>query len=206
MPSIGPKTREEFVSIVLGEHNVMSRTETNLTKTYRVEDLTIHPGFNRSTFENDIALIELKQPVNFDSVKGIVPICLPHESLRTEASEGEIYGWQSFPWAPEMKDEPEKVFVNIMSRSECNESLTSFNVVPSMICVKNFDVGTCKSDVGGALIVIEKGRYFLYGIGQLSDCRNGGAPAIYTDIRAHLHWILSKNKRSCKLSFEIFYR
>ena len=54
-------------------------------KTRGVRDIVIHPKYNRFTYDNDIALLYLSKPIDFNDE--IRPICVPEAE-----GEGEFHG------------------------------------------------------------------------------------------------------------------
>ena len=60
--------------------------DTNPTRFY-IRSITVHPSYNGDTQENDIALIGLASPVNFDD-PNVGFICLPPGNATTYPTEG----------------------------------------------------------------------------------------------------------------------
>ena len=58
-----------------GDHNTQVGEGTE--QTVLVQRFVKHPGYNASTYFNDIALIELSRPVRFND--HVQPVCLPSE-------------------------------------------------------------------------------------------------------------------------------
>ena len=50
-----------------------------ITKTVKSKYTIPHPNFNKTSFENDIMLIIMEEPIEFTQTVG--PICLPEEGL-----------------------------------------------------------------------------------------------------------------------------
>ena len=64
------------MKLVVGEHNISATTETRFTRSYGIQNVTIHELYNSSIIsENDIALVFTKTNILFDY--GVSPSCLP---------------------------------------------------------------------------------------------------------------------------------
>lgn len=61
------------IQIVLGDHNRAIREDTVVRR--RIKSAFAHENFDPYSYNNDIAIIELDIPVQFDSI--VRPACLP---------------------------------------------------------------------------------------------------------------------------------
>lgn len=68
--SIGIKVR-------LGEWDMGNKKEKYPHQDFTVSAVQIHPEFDLSNLQNDIAVITLSKPVKFDETPHIAPVCLP---------------------------------------------------------------------------------------------------------------------------------
>lgn len=67
------------MTVVLGEHDRFSTAETNATVRRGVSRIVKHHGFDSSTNENDIAVVELSVELDLDAIgPSIAPICPPN--------------------------------------------------------------------------------------------------------------------------------
>lgn len=89
----------ELIAIV-GEHKEFKpdknkhpsvMTQKDLIQERRVKRLIIHPKFNPNLLEDDIALLELEEPLRFDM--NIQPICLPFRMDNFTHTDGFVSGW-----------------------------------------------------------------------------------------------------------------
>jgi serine protease 22 len=79
------------IRIRLGEWNARDLNEPLPHEDYDVERKEVHPNYNPSDFQNDIALLRLSRDVVYK--EHIIPVCLPdpHESfIGTVAT---VTGW-----------------------------------------------------------------------------------------------------------------
>lgn len=63
------------IGLLVGEHDIKKGDETPYTVLHRISVFKQHPGFNRNTNANDIALIRTEKAMTF--TRGVQPVCLP---------------------------------------------------------------------------------------------------------------------------------
>ncbi|XP_017058990.1 brachyurin [Drosophila ficusphila] len=156
--------------------------------------VTIHPGFNCETLENDIAVLRLPEDaVSCDSIK---PIRLPGiSSSRTtyDYVPATASGWGR------MNDESSAIsdslrFVSqyVESNEDCEYCYA--NIKPTNICMDTTGGrSTCTGDSGGPLVYKDPSQDsdLLIGItsyGKKSGCTKG-YPSVFTRVTAYLDWI-----------------
>ena len=67
------KFHSAFLPFSVGVHNRNQQESTAVE--HRVRRVIVHSGWNPNTFDNDIALLELASPIQFN--KYVSPVCLP---------------------------------------------------------------------------------------------------------------------------------
>ncbi|UYV78011.1 TMPRSS11D [Cordylochernes scorpioides] len=77
--------------VVLGEHDLAGNMEALPPMERSVRRVVIHSGYNPRTFENDLALLHLAQPVHFQP--HVVPICLPRAAEDFTGQLAYVSGW-----------------------------------------------------------------------------------------------------------------
>ncbi len=88
------------LQVILGEHNLKTEemvatddssfVESKLV-IRKVKRIIVHPKYQPSTLENDLALIELDGSVQFE--RHIQPICLPEKGDQFIDAEAYVSGW-----------------------------------------------------------------------------------------------------------------
>lgn len=58
---------------------------------FAVSEIRVHPDFQLTTYENDIAMIKMHRPTLFDSY--IWPVCLPPVAQAFENRSAVVTGW-----------------------------------------------------------------------------------------------------------------
>ncbi|NXN79998.1 PRS55 protease, partial [Bombycilla garrulus] len=121
------------------------------------DSLILHEEFNRTSLQNDIALILLSSPIEFSQEKA--PICLPFVADVDTWQHCWAAGWEntsaawlillfSFPAAAHVL---QKAQMKLISREKCLKQFP--HLVGSMMCAETErGGGGCKADSGGPLV------------------------------------------------------
>uniref|UniRef100_A0A2K5LU66 Complement C1s n=1 Tax=Cercocebus atys TaxID=9531 RepID=A0A2K5LU66_CERAT len=171
------------------------------------ERVFIHPGWKllevqeaRTNFDNDIALVQLKDPVKMGPT--VAPICLPGTSSDYNLMDGDlglIAGWgrtekrdralrlkaARLPVAPLRKCREVKV-------ENPKADAGAYVFTPNMICAggeKGMD--SCKGDSGGAFAVQDpndKTKFYVAGL--VSWGPQCGTYGLYTRVQNYVDWIM----------------
>ncbi len=79
-------------AIGVGVHSI--KKPDSWTKYLKVANLVIHSEYERKTIQNDIALIKLEKPVEFDTKNfRVIPVCVPTESESFQDKTSYATGW-----------------------------------------------------------------------------------------------------------------
>jgi len=201
--------------VVLGEHNHQLRFETKELR-MEVKSKITNPSFDQHQndasggldvgLDNNLALLELQDPVNYVDYPHICPICLPealppprHHDF-TE-NKGFVAGWGAIDKSYAKKSHfLKEVEVKILSNQECERSFReqkpNFKVKPTVMCAKGIIQGddACKEDYGAPLMVsfgdgMTSGQnYQLAGVLSKHVCTNH-FPSLYAQVATGLEWI-----------------
>ncbi|KAL0994041.1 hypothetical protein UPYG_G00117040 [Umbra pygmaea] len=150
-----------------------------------------HIGYNRDSYDNDIALMELDTPVTLN--QNIWPICLPSATHDFPAGkEVWITGWGDTRESGFAAQLLQKAAVRIINSTVC-EALMTGRTTSNMMCagVLQGGVDACQGDSGGPLSSIEaSGNIFLAGVVSWGDgCARRNKPGIYTRVTKYREWI-----------------
>lgn len=171
------------------------------------ERVIIHPSWKqeddlntRTNFDNDIALVQLKDPVKMGPT--VAPICLPETSSDYNPSEGDlglISGWgrtenrtnviqlrgAKLPITSLEKCQQVKV-ENPKARSN------DYVFTDNMICAGEKGVDSCEGDSGGAFALpvpnVKDPKFYVAGL--VSWGKKCGTYGIYTKVKNYVDWIL----------------
>lgn len=179
-----------------------------LAKTHSLaaESVFIHPDWQRvddpsmrTNFDNDIALIRLKQPVKMGPA--VSPICLPGASLNYSLSVGDlgmISGWgktEKRDWVVQLRGAVLPVTALEMCQGvrPKNPKLDpkSYIFTENMFCAGGSGVDSCQGDSGGAFVVkrLIENRSKFYVFGVVSWGIECGTYGVYTKVQNYVEWI-----------------
>jgi trypsin len=153
-----------------------------------VSTITVHPDYDESTIDNDVAVWALSSSVTESDTVGFVT--LPSDG--SDASgDLTVSGWGYTSEGGDLSDTLLYVTVPTVERSECADLYSPSPITDQMICA-GVDAGgqdACSGDSGGP-IVDESGA--LAGVVSWGNgCARAGYPGVYTRIGAFVSWIES---------------
>uniref|UniRef100_A0A1I8NHA4 Peptidase S1 domain-containing protein n=1 Tax=Musca domestica TaxID=7370 RepID=A0A1I8NHA4_MUSDO len=196
-------SRDRRPSIVrLGVVNFTNPEEMANAVEMRIKQVHIHPEYSQRRTYNDIALLELEQPVAFTEL--IYPICLysdiadPKTDIRLWVS-----GWGTINTAT-------RAFSNILLKAplfvtpidKCNASFVDYGltrqiqdgIIDTQLCAEDKDLikDACQGDSGGPLVLVVDESLKSYKIVGVVSAGFGCAnttPGLYTRVAAFLDYI-----------------
>ena len=154
-----------------------------------VSRIIIHPEYNPNTQENDIALLELPEPVGFE------PITLPSVANPVPI-DGELAtaaGWGATSEGGPQSNQLLEVDLPIVAHNACLPFYQNSLNQPLMLCAGGVPFGgrdSCQGDSGGPLFVTRADQVVQAGIVSFGvGCARPGIPGIYTRMIAYTDWI-----------------
>ncbi|KAM4631240.1 haptoglobin isoform 2-T2 [Polymixia lowei] len=179
---------------------ITHRSEANATTQFAIEKVVLHPSFqNESDWDNDLALIQLKDPVALG--EKVTPIPLPERGQDlgdTAEGSGVITGWG---WGIHLSPAPslKHLVLPLASHSACKSLYNNNELKPTvddnMFCTgsSKYNENVCSGDAGGALAVTDPKHGGVYAAGILSFDKSCGSDkyGVYMKITAYLPWIHS---------------
>nr|XP_033486718.1 coagulation factor X isoform X1 [Epinephelus lanceolatus] len=166
----------------------------------KVQKVFVHPHFHAFTFDSDIALLYLAQPVVRSATA--IPACLPDphlsEYLLKKGNRGMVTGWGVTQYLGRSSRFLRKVTLPVVSYRDCTAS-TEQVITDNMFCAGYLDVGrdACSGDSGGPFVVNYKGTWFLTGVVSWGEkCAAKGKYGVYTRLGNFLNWIRDTMERT----------
>ncbi|CAF1178577.1 unnamed protein product [Rotaria sordida] len=167
-----------------------------------VRRIYLHPDYTGHSdgYANNIALLELREPLNFNDNPYITPTCLPIKNSSINVSQYPktgsrlaVIGWQSL-----RSDK-----IDIFNALKQGEIFLIGNNYP--ICRRSFidpdkqfcagilkgGIDPCYGDAGGPILQWMGNRWEQVGITSYSRCGIPGYPSIYTRLAFYIDWINS---------------
>ncbi|XP_062992942.1 serine protease 27-like [Elgaria multicarinata webbii] len=186
--------------LLLGAYELLNLTSTVVESS--VEQILTHPDYNgKAGSSGDIALLELRAPVNF--TKNILPTCLPDSSAQFPLNaDCWVTGWGNIQEGVLLPSPLtlQEVKLPLMSQAACNNIFNSHPVgvlgknpiKPDMICAGNQNSGkdSCQGDSGGPLVCKLQGRWTQAGVVSWGvGCASPFHPGVYTSVPFYANWI-----------------
>ncbi|NWY56872.1 FA10 factor, partial [Chionis minor] len=160
---------------------------------HRVEKIIAHAEFDTETFDNDIALLKLEEPITFS--EDVVPACLPEEDFARNVLMNQTFGIVSgFGRTFEGKQTAKRMKVlqvPYVDRDNCKLALRS-PVTENMFCAGYDKDGkdVCQGDGGGPHVTQYNGTYFVTGVISWGEgCGRQGKYGVYTNLSKFLPWV-----------------
>ncbi|CAG0901673.1 unnamed protein product [Darwinula stevensoni] len=193
--------KSERVMVTLGEHDTSTTAEAvTLVQELLPTNVLIHPQFNEKAFDdNDMALVKLNTPVDWQASPNIRPICLPGSAPPGVGLTGTIVGWgTTAAWSadatvPTTSKVVREAEVKTWSLDECKSALVNETLTENMFCASGTAaIGVCWGDGGGPLM-IPKGNDVFEQAGIISfgpkGCQEILLPSIYAQVSNYLSFI-----------------
>ncbi|KAM4611476.1 complement factor I isoform 2-T2 [Polymixia lowei] len=159
-----------------------------------VKEINIHPRYNASSYENDIALIELKklpfQERCFVENPAVSAVCVPWTEQMFQTNHTcSISGWGR---TREGSAASVLLWANVSLIADCQKFYKD-RFKPGMMCAGDVEgsVDSCQGDSGGPLVCEDElGVSYLWGIVSWGEkCGQPGFPGVYTQVAQYFEWI-----------------
>ena len=160
------------------------------------EDMLITFSFirdwNNETFANDLAILQLNEPLHFD--KYVQPVCLPGPDPQSSA-DAIIIGWGAEYIGGEVSKELKQARVKIID--QCERYWDTYDE-DNQICIGERISGNsaCQGDSGGPLLQQYNDQWIVHGVASfIDDCKTNGdsLPNVYVKVSSYLEWDLPYN-------------
>uniref|UniRef100_A0A3Q3JN61 Transmembrane serine protease 9 n=1 Tax=Monopterus albus TaxID=43700 RepID=A0A3Q3JN61_MONAL len=155
-----------------------------------IHRVIIHPAFNGTNMDQDVALLELALPAPMSNT--IQRVCLPspvHHFLKN--AECYIAGWGSMKEGS-LTNLLQNAAVKIIDQADCQRPYRDA-LTPNMMCAGYMEGGrdTCLGDSGGPLTCRQySGQWFIAGVTSWGHgCGRIGFPGVYTRVTSVRTWI-----------------
>lgn len=147
------------VWVVAGEHK--PRTQSGNEQVRKAKTFLIHPNYNTSNMDFDVAIVELESAMEMNNCVGTV--CLPTWDLQG-GEECWITGWGTLKSGGRQPGTLQQAPVNIISNEKCHTEYDYLksDITESMICAQGIRedgaiMDACQGDSGGPLVCKREG-------------------------------------------------
>uniref|UniRef100_A0A4W5MFF3 Peptidase S1 domain-containing protein n=1 Tax=Hucho hucho TaxID=62062 RepID=A0A4W5MFF3_9TELE len=180
--------------IILGRQNQQGSNPNEVSTT--VDEIVLHPAYDGSTHDNDIALLRLSSPVNFTDY--IFPICLAaSDSVFHKGTESWVTGWgnanEGDPLPPPQT--LQEVEVPVVGNTQCDCLNGVGSITDNMLCAGALEGGkdSCQGDSGGPMVVKHNSVWVQSGVVSWGyGCARPNLPGVYTRVSSYQSWINSQ--------------
>lgn len=187
----------QSIRIRVGEYDFGSMSEPFPYIERAARRKVVHPKYNFYTYENDLALVQLDQPIQFPP--HVAPICLPPDNIDLLGRNATVTGWGRLNEGGTLPTILQEVRVPIVSNDKCKDMFLSAGrpeYIPDIFLCAGYEEGgrdSCQGDSGGPLQVKgDDGKWFLAGIISWGiGCAEQNLPGVCTRISRFKLWIQS---------------
>uniref|UniRef100_A0A3B3DUN7 ST14 transmembrane serine protease matriptase n=1 Tax=Oryzias melastigma TaxID=30732 RepID=A0A3B3DUN7_ORYME len=171
---------------------LQSQFSFDAAQSRKVKRIITHPSYNDITYDYDIALMELEEPLEF--TKTVQPICLPAAThVFPMGMSCWVTGWGVLREQGQLAKTLQKASVKMINETVCREYLTN-PLTSRMLCsgILSGGVDACQGDSGGPLSCFEESgaKWFQAGIVSWGEgCARRNKPGVYTRVSALRDWI-----------------
>ncbi|XP_071534430.1 CLIP domain-containing serine protease HP8-like isoform X2 [Panulirus ornatus] len=206
-----PELKVDLHYARIGEHTLSQNPDCEgadcapIPQDITVAEIILHPQYDTTCKEcNDIALLKLSAPAQFDDIF-VMPICLPVDPLLDLGFGEEEFvnkyvwaaGWGSTARDPSIKRQPDtlqQVLLPLKNTEHCNSLKGNYPDPRMVLCAGGDGKDTCSGDSGGPITLFNGNttKSFVVGVTSLGPvvCGTINTQGIYTNVLYYMDWIL----------------
>ncbi|KAG5264565.1 hypothetical protein AALO_G00255600 [Alosa alosa] len=179
-------------TIHLGRESLYGSNPNEVSRT--VAEIILHPNYDASTNENDMALLRLSSAVSFSGY--IRPVCLAaSDSIFHQGPDSWVTGWGAIGEGEPLPNPGvlQEVEVPVVDNKVCAE-LLSFQITENMICAGLSEGGkdSCQGDSGGPIVMNDNSVWVQSGVVSFGmGCARPDLPGVYARVSRYEDWIKS---------------
>ncbi|XP_061073384.1 coagulation factor IX [Conger conger] len=177
--------------VTIGDYDKMR--EDREEQKIKVEAVMVHPHFHSFTFDSDIALLLLAEPVQLGRFAS--PACVPNEHLSRilsrEGTVGMVTGWGAMQYLGRSSRFLRRVGLPVVDQMKCVRS-TEQAVTDNMFCAGYLqdNLDACSGDSGGPYVANYRGTWYVTGVVSWGEeCAAKGKYGFYTRLGNYLPWV-----------------
>ncbi|KAM3935163.1 coagulation factor X [Leptodactylus fuscus] len=187
----------KYFKVIVGEMNTQRKDGGE--SIHKVEKIIVHPRFVKATYDFDIALVKLREAINFTD--NIIPACIPDPDFADEVlmkeSQAMVSGFGRLHERGAQATKLQMLNIPYVSRQTCKES-SKFTITENMFCA-GYDKevkDACQGDSGGPHVTPFKDTYFVTGVVSWGEgCAQEGKYGVYTKVSKLNKWLKVTLKR-----------
>ena len=130
-------------------------------KNLHIAKVIIHEGYDKKMQINDIALLQLREPVDLSVY---MPACLPAKDKDWTGQTGWVYGWGTLREGGSSSTLLRETTQEVVDRARCEEALqreeSSVQITEDMLCGYTAGQDSCQGDSGGPFTIQVGQEYY----------------------------------------------
>lgn len=197
-------TRNRGLTVRLGDYDVGTANDVPQFPEYesRVAQVIVHPQYNSQTLANNVALLQLRRPVNTRRFQHVTPACIPAQGQQFNGQRCFVTGWGQNAFTPgqgQFQSVLQEVDVPVVDPFRCESQLRNTRLGQgfildqrSFICAGGErDKDSCRGDGGSPLMCGGGNNGWIvaglvaWGVG----CGEAGVPAAYVNVANYANFI-----------------
>jgi len=197
-----PNNPTENMYVRLGDHDLTDKGDATKADTFQVDYYIQHTNYNDRTTNNDVALLKLKEKIDFKKFAGTVaPVCLPDLPRKYYDKTVTVAGWGLLTEGGEAPRKLHEVDLEVLWMKDCRENFKYKKnwISHKMMCTYKKNADACQGDSGGPVVwrnpkngIYEQVGLVSWGIG----CARPKYPGVNTKLSHFLIWILKRTSKS----------
>ncbi|XP_066304573.1 plasminogen-like [Branchiostoma lanceolatum] len=159
---------------------------------YDVKHVIMHPRYDTQTLDNDIALIQLNDPVTISA--HVQPVCISAQEV-PEGYDCYVTGWgDTLGSGSDLGYFLQQARIQVIDTVVCNQwNWYNNDVTDNMVCA-GYEAGgvdACQGDSGGPMVCQSKdGTWYQAGVVSWGHgCAQAKKPGVYTKVARFVHWL-----------------
>ncbi|XP_011188230.1 phenoloxidase-activating factor 2 [Zeugodacus cucurbitae] len=182
----------------VGEWDAASTSEPIPAQDLAIASVFIHPNFNPTNLQNDVAIIRLSSAVSLMTKSTVGTVCLPTTTFVGQTCY--VAGWGKNDFGPTGAYQAiqREVDVPLITNAACQTMLRAtrlgqtFQLNNSSFICAGGQAGkdACTGDGGAPLVCQTNNMWYVVGMVAWGiGCGQGGVPGVYVNVATYLAWI-----------------
>ena len=117
------------VWVRVGDHDLATTGETGVERTVAVSRIIVHPGYDDTTKDNDVALLHLAEHLDLATY---TPACIAESGETFAGDTATVYGWGTVEYGGDRAHKLLEVDVDVVTNEECGAAM--HHITESMLC------------------------------------------------------------------------
>jgi len=183
------ESRLRSFRVTAAEHNIKV-TET-VQQRRGISQAIIHPNYDSSTLNNDVALLKLDSPLTITAEAAPIPLNTD-DACPLAGATCSVAGWGTLSSGGSTPDAAQAVNVTVKTNAQCDSDYPREDITEGMICAGDPEGGkdSCQGDSGGPFVCTCGGVTKQVGVVSWGyGCALRQYPGVYARVSKYVDWI-----------------